>query len=93
MADGVTNSKSAPTRNRTWTTTSPSRVTVGARALRDTVTEGKTPRRIVLRIKVVHDKTLVRLAGVPVGSATYNDTMKRSAREFFGISNCRCVER
>jgi prepilin-type N-terminal cleavage/methylation domain-containing protein len=40
-------------------------------------TEGKTPRRVVLRIKVVDDRTLTRLAG----NAT--QALKENAREFF----------
>jgi len=45
--------------------------------------EGKTPRRVVLRLKVVDDRTLVRLAGMPVDSPPYTDTMKRAGRQFF----------
>lgn len=43
---------------------------------------GKTPRRIVLRLKVVDDRTRVRLAGMQVGSPTYNQTVAQDAREF-----------
>jgi hypothetical protein len=46
-------------------------------------TAGKTPRRIVLRLKIVDDRTLVRLAAMQPSSPGYTATMTRSAREFF----------
>lgn len=45
--------------------------------------EGKTPRRVVLRLKVVDDRTLVRMAGMTAGSPAYNDVMTKAGREFF----------
>ena len=49
----------------------------------NTATEGKTPRRIVVRLKVVDDRTLVRLAAMTPGTPAYDDALKRAAREFF----------
>ena len=43
---------------------------------------GNTPRQVRLRIKVVDDRTLVKLNLVPVGSSTYNQLVAGSAREF-----------
>jgi len=37
----------------------------------------------VLRLKVVDDRTLVRLATMTPGSGPYNDALTRGAREFF----------
>ena len=45
--------------------------------------EGKTPRRVVLRLKVVDDRTLVRMTGMTAGTTAYNDLMTRAGREFF----------
>lgn len=45
--------------------------------------EGKTPRRIVLRIKVIDDRTLTRLASMTRGSPSYIAAVHQSAREFF----------
>jgi type II secretory pathway pseudopilin PulG len=48
---------------------------------------GNTPRRVVLRLKVVDEKTLERLNAVPFGGSIYNQIVSRSAREFTaGIS-------
>lgn len=49
-----------------------------------TAMEGKTPRRIVLRLKVVDDRTLVRLATMTASSPAYNATLTAAARDFFG---------
>lgn len=49
-----------------------------------TTMEGKTPRRIVLRLKVVDDRTLVRLAGMTANSPAYNATVTTAARDFSG---------
>lgn len=43
---------------------------------------GKAPRRIVIRLQVVDDRTLAQLAGMAVGSAPYNAIVLRSARPF-----------
>lgn len=43
---------------------------------------GKTPRRIVLRLKIVDDRTLVRLATMTPNTPPFNDTLLRAAREF-----------
>lgn len=45
--------------------------------------EGKPPRRIVLRLKVVDDRTLTRLATLPVNSAAYRRVVQEGARDFF----------
>lgn len=44
---------------------------------------GRTPRRIILRLKIVDDKTLVRLATMTPNSTPYNDTIRSAARDFF----------
>jgi prepilin-type N-terminal cleavage/methylation domain-containing protein len=43
---------------------------------------GNTPRRITIRIKVVDDKTLVKLVGLAPGNPTYDRLVARAAREF-----------
>ena len=43
---------------------------------------GNTPRQVKLRIKVVDDRTLVKLNLFAAGSAAYNQLVDRSAREF-----------
>lgn len=43
---------------------------------------GKAPRRIVIRLQVVDDRTLARLAGLTVGSGPYNFIVQQSARQF-----------
>ena len=43
---------------------------------------GNTPRRITLRMKVVDDKTLPKLAGLSPGNSTYDRVVNRAAREF-----------
>ena len=45
--------------------------------------EGKAPRRIVVRIKAIDDRSLARLRGLNAGSAPYNRLLQQSAREFF----------
>jgi len=45
--------------------------------------EGKTPRRVVLRLKVVDDRTLVRVASMAPNSTAYNEALTRGARELF----------
>lgn len=52
-------------------------------AAADPTMEGKTPRRIVMRLKVVDDRTLTLLAGMNPTSSAYSATMTRAAREFF----------
>jgi type II secretory pathway pseudopilin PulG len=42
----------------------------------------QAPRRVLLRLKVVDDKSAVQLAGLTSGSAPYNAILLRSAREF-----------
>lgn len=49
--------------------------------------EGKTPRRLVLRLKVVDDRTLVRLAGLSPASPGYGPIVEKGAREFFAEFN------
>jgi hypothetical protein len=48
----------------------------------NTAVYGKTPRRIVLRIKAVDDRTAVRLNLLTPGSTAYNQTVQQGAREF-----------
>lgn len=43
---------------------------------------GNTPRAVVLRIKVVDDKTLTRLTGLSSGNPTYDRLVNQAAREF-----------
>jgi hypothetical protein len=43
---------------------------------------GNTPRQVVIRIKVVDDKALARMAGLAPGNAVYDRIVTRSAREF-----------
>jgi type II secretory pathway component PulJ len=43
---------------------------------------GNTPRRTVIRIKVIDDRTLVRLSAFAAGSSPYNRLVNRAAREF-----------
>jgi type II secretory pathway pseudopilin PulG len=45
------------------------------------VMAGKTPRRVVLRIKIVDDRTLARISTLPV------DAIQRAAREFYADFN------
>ena len=43
---------------------------------------GNTPRQVVIRIKVVDEKALARLAGLSPGNAVYDRVVTHSAREF-----------
>jgi hypothetical protein len=43
---------------------------------------GKAPRRIVIRLQVVDDRTLAKLAGMTAGSAPYTALVLRTARQF-----------
>lgn len=43
---------------------------------------GNTPRQVVIRIKVVDDKTLPKLVGLSPGNATYDRLATQAAREF-----------
>jgi len=43
---------------------------------------GNTPRKILIRIKVVDDKTLAKLVGLSAGNATYDRLVTQAAREF-----------
>jgi prepilin-type N-terminal cleavage/methylation domain-containing protein len=43
---------------------------------------GNAPRQIIIRIKVVDDRTLVKLAGLSPGNATYDRLVNRAARQF-----------
>jgi type II secretory pathway pseudopilin PulG len=43
---------------------------------------GNTPREVVIRIKVIDDKALARIAGLFPGNVAYDRTIARSAREF-----------
>lgn len=43
---------------------------------------GNTPRQITIRIKVVDDRTLVKLTGLSPGNAIYDRLVNRAARQF-----------
>jgi prepilin-type N-terminal cleavage/methylation domain-containing protein len=43
---------------------------------------GNAPRRIVIRVKVVDDRTETKLVGLSAGNATYDRLITRAAREF-----------
>lgn len=43
---------------------------------------GNAPRQVIIRIKVVDDRTLVKLAGLTPGNATYDRLVTRAARQF-----------
>lgn len=43
---------------------------------------GKAPRRVVIRMQVVDERTATQLAGIPPGTI-YNQIIARSARQFF----------
>jgi len=43
---------------------------------------GNTPREVIIRMKVVDDRALAKMAGLSSGNAVYDRTVKRSAREF-----------
>jgi prepilin-type N-terminal cleavage/methylation domain-containing protein len=43
---------------------------------------GNAPRQVIIRIKVVDDRTLVKLAGLSPGNATYDRLVTRAARQF-----------
>jgi type II secretory pathway component PulJ len=43
---------------------------------------GNTPRQVVVRIKVIDDRTLVKLAGLSPGNAIYDRLLNRGARQF-----------
>jgi prepilin-type N-terminal cleavage/methylation domain-containing protein len=47
-----------------------------------TVMAGHTPRQVVIRIKVVDDRTLVKLSGLSAGNATYDRLVNRASRQF-----------
>lgn len=44
---------------------------------------GKTPRRIVLRLKAVDERTAAKLNVLPPASTGYTQTLQQNAREFF----------
>ena len=46
------------------------------------VMSGNTPRQVIIRIKVVDDRTVAKLAGLSPGNATYDRLVKRAARQF-----------
>jgi hypothetical protein len=58
-----------PTPIASWTSTSSSPV-------------GNAPRQIIIRIKVVDDRTLVKLTGLSMGNAIYDRLVSRAARQF-----------
>jgi prepilin-type N-terminal cleavage/methylation domain-containing protein len=43
---------------------------------------GNAPRQVIIRIKVVDDRTLVKLAGLSPGNASYDRLVNRAARQF-----------
>jgi prepilin-type N-terminal cleavage/methylation domain-containing protein len=48
----------------------------------DPTMTGNTPRQVTIRIKVVDDRTLVKLTGLIPGNATYDRLVNRAARQF-----------
>lgn len=48
----------------------------------DPVMLGNAPRRVVVRLRVVDDRTMTKLAGLNPGNATYDRLVQRAAREF-----------
>jgi prepilin-type N-terminal cleavage/methylation domain-containing protein len=46
------------------------------------VMSGNTPRQVIIRIKVVDDRTLTKLAGLTPGNATYDRLVNRASRQF-----------
>lgn len=68
--DGDDTNQAAPA---AWNSSSPGNIAM----------QGKTPRRIVIRLKVVDDRTLVRLTAMGPSSAQYAPTVQRAAREFY----------
>ena len=67
----VDSAQPTPTPAPTWNSVSGSSVMLG-----------NTPRRVVVRIKMVDDRTLIRLQTLTVGSAAYTSLVNRAAREF-----------
>lgn len=43
---------------------------------------GNTPREVVVRMKVVDDRALAKIAGLPPANSAYNRAVSRAAREF-----------
>jgi prepilin-type N-terminal cleavage/methylation domain-containing protein len=43
---------------------------------------GNAPRQVIIRIKVVDDRTLMKLTGLSPGNATYDRRVNRAARQF-----------
>jgi hypothetical protein len=43
---------------------------------------GNTPRQVIIRVKVVDDRTLVKLTGLFPGNATFDRLVNRAARQF-----------
>lgn len=43
---------------------------------------GHTPREVIIRVKVVDDRTLTKLTGLTPGNATYDRLVNRAARQF-----------
>jgi hypothetical protein len=43
---------------------------------------GNTPRQVIIRIKVVDDRTLTKLNGLSPGNSTYDRLVNRAARQF-----------
>jgi prepilin-type N-terminal cleavage/methylation domain-containing protein len=69
QADLDSTASPSPAPTASWSSTSSSPV-------------GNTPREVIIRIKVVDDRTLVKLNSVAIGSATYNRLVNRAARQF-----------
>jgi type II secretory pathway component PulJ len=63
------NASPSPTPIASWSSTSSS-------------PPGNAPRQVIIRIKVVDDRTLVKLAGLSPGNATYDRLVNRAARQF-----------
>ena len=64
------------------TSPSPAPTASWASTSADPVMTGNTPRQVVIRIKVVDDRTLVKLTGLIPGNATFDRLVNRAARQF-----------
>jgi prepilin-type N-terminal cleavage/methylation domain-containing protein len=63
------NASPSPTPTPSWSSTSSS-------------PPGNAPRQVTIRIKVIDDRTLVKLTGLSPGNATYDRLVNRAARQF-----------
>ena len=64
------------------TTTSPTPTPIASWSSLSSAPVGNAPREVIIRIKVVDDRTLTKLAGLSAGNATYDRLVNRAARQF-----------